>query len=82
MAKFLARHMKRQCDVIRFPSQSVPHSMMQYLDLDDTRDEAAHAILQQARTDADMTHSRCTNPKDLDGAKVRSLFASMPERPE
>jgi uncharacterized protein len=82
MAKFLARHMKRQCDVIRFPSQSVPHSMMQYLDLDDTRDEAAHAILQQARTDADMTHSRCTNPKDPDGAKMRSLFASMPERPE
>lgn len=82
MAKFLARHLKRQCDVIRFPSQSVPHSMMKYLDLDDTRDEAAQAILQQARTDADMTHSRCTNPNDLDGAKVCSLFKSMPERPE
>lgn len=82
MARFLARHLKRQCDVIRFPSQSVPHSMMQYLDLDDTRDEAAQAILQQARTDADMTHSRCTNPKDPEGAKMCSLFASMPERPE
>lgn len=80
MARFLAKHLDRQCDVIRFPFQSVPASMMQYLDLDDTRVEATEAILQQARTDADMTHSRCSDPKDADGAKVCALFASMPQR--
>jgi uncharacterized protein len=82
MAKFLVKHPSRNCHIVRFPSEPVPATMMQYLDLDDTRDEAAEAILQQARTDADMANSKCANPNNSDGMRVCALFESMPERPE
>jgi uncharacterized protein len=82
MAKFLVKHLSRNCTIVRFPSEPVPATMMQYLGLDDAREEAAEAILQQARTDADMANSKCANPNNSDGAKVCALFESMPERPQ
>ena len=56
--------------------------MMQYLDLDDARNEAADALVHVARSDADMTNSRCANSNDSDGVLLNALFQSIPERPE
>lgn len=80
MARMLSKHVDRPCDVIRFPSNQVPAPMLKYLDLDDTRPEAAEALISQARADADMTNSRCSDPHDREGVLVNQLFASMPAR--
>ncbi|MCU1338034.1 MAG: patatin-like phospholipase family protein [Bryobacterales bacterium] len=82
MARMFAKHLKRSCRIVRFPREAVPAAMMQYLDLDDTRNEAADALVQVARTDADMTNSRCANSNDSDGVLVNALFQAIPERPE
>jgi predicted acylesterase/phospholipase RssA len=79
MAKLLAPHLTHHCQVIRFPREAVPATMMKYLDLDETRNEAAEALIGLARADADLTNSRCTDPNDRDGALVNALFESMPE---
>jgi hypothetical protein len=79
MARLLAPHLKQQCQVVRFPREAVPAAMMQYLDLDDTRKEASEALIGLARTDANMTNSRCCDPTDRDGTLLRTLFDSMPE---
>jgi predicted acylesterase/phospholipase RssA len=79
MAKLLAPHLRHDCQVIRFPREAVPAAMMNYLDLDDTRSEAADALIGLARTDADLTNSRCSDPNDSHGSLVQALFESMPE---
>lgn len=81
MAKKLARHVDRRCTVIRFPSGIVPAALNPYLGLDDTRDEAIRALIDQARTDADLANSKCAYA-DTDGeaALICALFDSMPER--
>lgn len=81
MAKKLARHVDRRCTVIRFPSEKVPAALIPYLGLDDTRDEATRALIDQARTDADMANSRCAYADtDAEAALICALFQSMPER--
>lgn len=79
MAKMLTRHVDRNCRVVRFPTQQVPASLMNYLDLDDTRPEAAAALIRQASSDADITNSRCGDPNDSEGQFVRNLFMTIPE---
>jgi hypothetical protein len=80
MARMLSKHVNRPCQVVRFPSNQVPAAMLKYLDLDDTRSEAADALLSQARADADMTNSRCSDPNDREGVLVNRLFISIPPR--
>lgn len=81
MARMLCNHVNRPCRVVRFPRQSVPAALMKYLDLDDTRPAAADALINQARSDADMTNSRCGDPMDPEGQLVNRLFQEMPARP-
>ena len=81
MAKKLAQHVDRSCIVIRFPSEKIPASLILYLGLDDTRDEAIRALIDQARTDADMANSKCAYTEtDHEAALICTLFESMPER--
>ncbi|KAK6021300.1 phospholipase, patatin family [Ostertagia ostertagi] len=81
MAKKLVRHLNRKCTVVRFPSETVPAALIPYLDLDETRQEAVQALVNQARTDADMTNSRCAYvATDPDAALICSLFEAAPER--
>lgn len=80
MARMLSKHLNRPCEVIRFPREQVPAAMMKYLDLDDASVEAADALVAQARSDANMTNSRCSDPKDREGILVNSLFFSIPAR--
>ena len=81
MAKKIARHVDRRCSIVRFPSEQVPTALIPCLGLDDTREEAMQALINQARTDADMTNSKCAYADvDGDAELIRSLFNSMPER--
>lgn len=81
MAKKLARHVDRKCTVIRFPSEKVPAALIPYLGLDDTRQEAIQALINQARTDSDMTNSKCAYANtDAEAALICALFNSAPPR--
>jgi len=70
----------RSCSIIRFPSEKVPASLIPYLDLDDTSDEAINALINQALTDADMTNSMCTysNGESSAADLICKLFESAP----
>lgn len=80
MARMLARHLDRKCDVIRFPRDTVPANMMQYLDLDETRPEALKALVNLARNDVNMTNSRCGNSEDMQGSMIVKLFSDLKEQ--
>lgn len=80
IAMKLARHVDRNCVVIRFPSAKVPAALIPYLGLDETRPKAIEALINQARSDADLTNSRCAHPDcDPEAALICSLFASAPQ---
>jgi uncharacterized protein len=65
---------------VRFPSDKVPAALIPYLGLDETRPEAFEALINQARTDADMTNSKCSYAdKDHEAALICSLFESAPQ---
>lgn len=79
MAKKIARHVNRKCTIIRFPSEKVPAALIPYLDLDETRREAMDALINQARTDADMTNSKCAYAEtDPEAALISDLFNTAP----
>lgn len=78
VARMLLTHLKRPARLIRFPRGQPPASLMDYLDLDDTRDEAVEALANQARSDADTANSRCADKQDRDGALLRELFEAAP----
>lgn len=81
MAKKLAKHLGRRCEVLRFPADKVPAALIPYLGLDDTREEAIAALINQARTDADMTNSKCAySDRDPEAALICSLFDAVPVR--
>lgn len=81
MAKKLARHLDHPCTVTRFPSDKVPAALIPYLGLDDTRAEAMDALVNQARTDADMTNSKCAyRENDPEADRICRLFESAPAR--
>lgn len=80
MAKKLAQHVNHPCRVVRFPADKVPAALVPYLGLDDTRPEAIAALINQARTDADMTNSKCMYAEtDPDAALICGLFSDAPE---
>jgi hypothetical protein len=78
MARMLARHVACDCAIIRFPRDEVPAAMMQYLDLDETRSAAADSLIQLAKSDANMTNSKCGNSNDREGRMMDRLFREMP----
>ena len=81
MAKKIARHVDRNCTIIRFPSEKVPAALIPYLQLDETRADAMKALINQARTDADMTNSKCAYAGiDAEAALICDLFNTVPPR--
>ncbi len=78
MARMVAAHVDRDCKVVRFPHDQVPAAVLEYLDLDETRNEGLDALVNQARTDADMTNSRCGRPDDIEGQLISALFMDAP----
>jgi len=81
MARLLSPYLNRRCQVVRFPRQDVPAPLLEFLDLDETRPEALDALIQQARSDVNMTNSSCNDSNDHDGALVNRLFMDMPALP-
>lgn len=82
MARLLANELHRHgrtVNVCRFPSDKVAASVMPYLDLDNTSKAAMDALVGQARTDVDITKSRCDDPKDGEGGAILRLFNAIPE---
>ena len=80
VARLLAPHFNRKCTILRFPRGQVSAALVPYLNLDDTRPEAINALINQARSDAAMTNSRCNSPHDPDGRLICDLFTSAPPR--
>lgn len=81
MARLLANAMSecgRSIRRVRFPNKPVPASMLPFLALDDSRDEAMDRLVQQAHTDADATRSACDDPNDADGQLIRAMLESLP----
>src|SRR5579872_2736493 len=74
MAKMLSRHVARDCQVVRFPREQVPAQLQPYLDLDDTSEDAALALVAQAKKDAEMTNSHCGDTQNSDGQLINGLF--------
>ena len=66
---------------VRFPNKPVPASMMPYLALDDTRQEAMDRLMAQAHTDADLTKSVCDDSNSEDGKMIRRLMNELPSMP-
>lgn len=85
--QFAIDHMARGCRgtstaparTSAFPADKVPASLVPFLGLDETRHEAIEALVNQARTDADMANSKCayadTNPVAV---LICRLFESTP----
>ncbi|MCH7915149.1 MAG: patatin-like phospholipase family protein [Deltaproteobacteria bacterium] len=78
IARMLVKHLDRQCQILRFPRDQIPAALMPYLDLDDTRPEAMDALINQARTDADMANSRCGDANSREGQLITRLFMDSP----
>lgn len=78
MARMLAKHVNRKCSISRFPQGPVPDTIMRYLDLDETSEKAANALVEQAQADVNLTLSRCGDLNDADGRRLDHLFMSLP----
>lgn len=78
MAKMLSHHVSRECHVARFPREQVPAELQPFLDLDDTSEDAARALVAQAKKDAEMTNSHCGDLGNAEGQRVNGLFMEVP----
>ena len=81
IARLLANELSKQgrsVRPIRFPRKDVPASMMPFLALDDTREEAIDRLVEQAGSDADLTKSACDDSGNQDGRAIKSLIESLP----
>lgn len=78
MARMIAKHVDRKCDIVRFPRDQIPAALMPYLEMDDTSPAAADALINQARTDADMANSRFGRMDTLEGRLITELFQNAP----
>lgn len=77
IARLLCPHLKHWVKLISFPrTESTVHTM-QYLDLDETSDNAAEALISQAGADINETISKCNDPLDDIGVRIHTLFESM-----
>lgn len=79
MARMLAKHVNRECKVVRFPRGQIPAALNRFLELDDSSASAFEELVKQARTDADMTNSRCGATEDEEGSLICRLFMDAPE---
>jgi hypothetical protein len=79
VARMLAPHLNRPIAIVRFPSERAPAALMPFLDLDETSTVAIDALINQARTDADIANSRCSRTDDRDGQLICKLFLDAPE---
>lgn len=75
MVKYLGRDIK----IINFPAGQVNSDLMQYLDIDETREIGLNSLVNKANTDAHETNTFIRNNREL-GPLIEALFKAMPER--
>ena len=78
MARMIARHVDRDCHIVRFPHGKVPAEVMKYLELDETDSAAMDALEAQAQTDVYETLSRCGDATDTEGQLLHTLLEELP----
>ncbi len=78
MARMIARHVERDCRIVRFPHGSVPAGIMKYLDLDETNPKAMEALVAQAQKDVSETLSLCGDDNNPDGQLLHTLLTELP----
>ncbi len=79
MARMLAKHVKSEVSIIRFPSEPVSAQSLQYLELDATSDKAITVLQDQAYDDMSVALSRVGNSSDEEGQRLKKLFEEMRE---
>lgn len=78
MAGMLAKHVKQNCVVVRFPRGDLPGKAMPYLDLDETREKGMQVLVEQAQEDVSLTLSACDRASDHDGKMLWALLNDLP----
>lgn len=81
IARLLAPHLSSTCRVIRFPHSPVPANKARFFELDSTSPRACSAMINHAEDDVSLTLSACSDPNDCNGARIATLFDSMPPFP-
>jgi len=77
IARELSKHFKRSVTVVNFPAGKVHGDLLEYLDLDETRDKGLSALINKARDDADKTNSFIRSDT-TQGPLIKALFDAMP----
>jgi len=78
MAGMLAKHVNRDCQIVRFPRGDLPAKAMPYLDLDETGTRAMQVLVEQAQEDVWLTLSVCDRAADKDGKLLATLLNDLP----
>ncbi|MBV5329808.1 MAG: patatin-like phospholipase family protein [Chlorobium sp.] len=79
IADEIVKYLDRDIKIISFPSGQVNNDLMQYLDLDETREIGLLSLISKANTDADETNNFIRNYPDK-GQLIIDLYNSMPQR--
>lgn len=77
MAREFARHVHRDCRIVRFPRARVPADAMPYLELDETSPKGLRVLEEQAQGDVALTLSLCSRGGE-DGRPLCELFNALP----
>lgn len=78
MAGLLAKHLDRQCHVVRFPRGELSAKAMPYLDLDETSEKAMQVLSEQAQADVSVALSSYDRADDGGGRFFASLLNDLP----
>ena len=74
MANMLAKHVNRECRIVRFPRGNLPAEAMPYLDLDETSDRGLQVFVEQAQRDISLTLSACDQSHGEEGQLLATLL--------
>lgn len=77
MASMLAKHVDRECRIVRFPRGNLPAEAMPYLDLDETSDKGLQVFVEQAQRDISLTLSACDRADSEDGRLLATLMNDL-----
>ena len=78
MAGMLAKHVDRNCTVVRFPRGDLPAKAMPYLDLDETSEKGMQVLVEQAQEDVSLTLSVCDRAANGEGKLLAALLNDLP----
>ena len=77
MARLIADNLRKDCYTARLPQRPVSQDLLSYLGMDDTREEAIEALVEQAHLDADEANVWCQN--DTSGRRFEAALVCAVE---